>query len=77
MRNKNGVVWHMRGDSAEALLQLHRGGMTVKLSNKVGHRSGPPRDHVSSAVMPISEIDYRLSKSMVFQTPSFSQDNAS
>lgn len=31
MRNKNGVVLHMRGDSEEALLQLGRGGMTVKL----------------------------------------------
>ena len=31
MRNKNGVILHMRGDSEEALLQLGRGGMTVKL----------------------------------------------
>jgi hypothetical protein len=31
MRNKNGVVLHMRGDSEEALLKLGRGGMTVKL----------------------------------------------
>jgi hypothetical protein len=31
MRNKNGVILHLRGDSEEALLQLGRGGMTVKL----------------------------------------------
>jgi hypothetical protein len=30
MRNKNGVVLHLRGDSEEALLQLGRSGMTVK-----------------------------------------------
>jgi hypothetical protein len=31
MRNKNGVILHLRADSEEALLQLSRGGMTVKL----------------------------------------------
>ncbi|HEY6366087.1 MAG TPA: DUF1134 domain-containing protein [Candidatus Binatia bacterium] len=31
MRNKNGVILHLRGDSEEALLQLGRSGMTVKL----------------------------------------------
>jgi hypothetical protein len=31
MINKNGVILHLRGDSEEALLQLSRGGMTVKL----------------------------------------------
>jgi hypothetical protein len=31
MRNKNGVVVHMRGDSEEALLQLAPGGVTIKL----------------------------------------------
>jgi hypothetical protein len=31
MINKNGVILHMRGDSEEALLQLGRAGMTVKL----------------------------------------------
>jgi hypothetical protein len=30
MRNKNGVVLHMRGDSEEALLQLAPGGVTIK-----------------------------------------------
>lgn len=32
MRNKNGVVLHLRAVSEEALLQLGRGGMTVKLT---------------------------------------------
>jgi hypothetical protein len=31
MRNKNGVLLHMRGDSEEALLQLAPGGVTIKL----------------------------------------------
>jgi len=31
MRNKNGVVLHMRGDSEEALLQLAPSGVTIKL----------------------------------------------
>ena len=31
MRNKNGVLLHLRAVSEEALLQLGRGGMTVKL----------------------------------------------
>ena len=31
MRNKNGVVLHMRGDSEEALLQLAPNGVTIKL----------------------------------------------
>jgi hypothetical protein len=31
MSNKNGVLIHLRGDSEEALLQLGRSGMTVKL----------------------------------------------
>ena len=31
MRNKHGVVLHLRGDSEEALLQLGRSGMTIKL----------------------------------------------
>jgi hypothetical protein len=31
MINKNSVILHMRGDSEEALLQLGRAGMTVKL----------------------------------------------
>jgi hypothetical protein len=31
MINKNGVILHLRGDSEEALLQLGRAGMTVKL----------------------------------------------
>ena len=31
MRNKSGVVLHLRGDSEEALLQLGRGGMRIKL----------------------------------------------
>ena len=31
MRNKNGVILHLRGDSEEALLQLGRNGMTIKL----------------------------------------------
>ena len=31
MRNKNGVILHLRGDSKEALLQLGRNGMTIKL----------------------------------------------
>jgi hypothetical protein len=31
MSNKNGVPIHLRGDSEEALLQLGRSGMTVKL----------------------------------------------
>jgi hypothetical protein len=30
MRNKNGVLLHLRGESAEALLQIARSGMTVK-----------------------------------------------
>jgi hypothetical protein len=30
MRNKNGVVLHMRGDSEEALLQLAPSGVTIK-----------------------------------------------
>jgi hypothetical protein len=29
MRNKNGVVLHMRGDSEEALLQLAPSGVTI------------------------------------------------
>ncbi len=31
MRNKNGVILHLRGDSEEALLQLSRGGIRIKL----------------------------------------------
>jgi hypothetical protein len=31
MSNKNGVIIHLRGDSEEALLQLGRTGMSVKL----------------------------------------------
>jgi hypothetical protein len=31
MSNKNGVIIHLRADSEEALLQLDRSGMTVKL----------------------------------------------
>ena len=31
VRNKNGVLLHLRGDSEQALLQLGRSGMTVKL----------------------------------------------
>jgi hypothetical protein len=31
MRNKNGVVLHLRGDSEEALLQLAPSGVTIKL----------------------------------------------
>jgi hypothetical protein len=30
MRNKNGVVLHMRGDSEEALLQIAPSGVTIK-----------------------------------------------
>jgi hypothetical protein len=30
MRNKNGVILHMRGDSEEALLQLAPNGVTIK-----------------------------------------------
>jgi hypothetical protein len=30
MRNKNGVVLHLRGDSEEALLQLAPSGVTIK-----------------------------------------------
>ena len=33
MRNKNGVVLHMRGDSEEALLQLAPSGVTIKFRN--------------------------------------------
>jgi hypothetical protein len=31
MRNQKGVILHLRGDSEEALLQVGRSGMTIKL----------------------------------------------
>lgn len=31
MRNQNGVILHLRGDSEETLLQVGRSGMTIKL----------------------------------------------